>query len=170
MARRTKLGGTGTTLLVAGAFALAFVTWFLFVGRLGTDELWGAIPGSLLAAVATWVVLEQHVVGFSDRAGYLLEAWRLPGYMVTGTIEIFRVLLRQLLGGKPAPSLLLAVPYDALGDDPGDAAKRALAIAYTTSTPNFIVLGIDHQRGTLVFHQIERGPILEMLKRLGARP
>ena len=48
----------------------------------------------------------------------------------------------------------------------GPNAKRALAIAYTTSTPNFIVLGIDHQRGTLVFHQIEREPILTMLKRL----
>jgi len=89
--------------------------------------------------------------------------------MITGTFEIFRVLLRQLLGGRPAASLLLAVPYDALGDDPGDAAKRALAIAYTTGTPNFIVLGIDRQRGTLVFHQIERSPILAMLKRLGAR-
>src|SRR5256714_5941940 len=170
MARRAKLGGAGTALLVGGAFVLAFVTWFLLVGRLGTDEAWAAIPGSLLAAIATWVVLEQHVVGFSDRAGYLLEAWRLPGYMITGSIEIFRVLLRQLFAGKPAASLLLAVPYDALGDDPGDAAKRALAIAYTTSTPNFIVLGIDHRRGMLVFHQIERGPILAMLKRLGARP
>jgi hypothetical protein len=75
-----------------------------------------------------------------------------------------------LIGGKPAKSLLLAVPYDAVGDDPGDAAKRALAIAYTTSTPNFIVLGIDLSRGMLVFHQIERGPVLEIVKRLGARP
>jgi len=158
------------TFLVAGAFALAFAIWFLLVGRLGTDELWGAIPGALLAALATWVVLEQHVVGFSDRAGHLLDAWRLPGYMITGTYAIFRVLLRQLLAGAPAASLLLAVPYDALGDDPGDAAKRALAIAYTTGTPNFIVVGIDHRRGTLVFHQIERGPILTMVKRLGARP
>src|SRR3954464_2109945 len=141
MAQRPKLGRAGTMFLVGGAFALAFVTWFLLVGRLGTDELWGAIPGSLLAALATWVVLEQHVVGFSDRAGHLLEAWRLPGYMLTGTIEIFRVLLRQLFGGKPAPSLALAVPYDALGDAPGGAAKRARAIAYTTRTPNFIVPG-----------------------------
>jgi multisubunit Na+/H+ antiporter MnhE subunit len=170
MARRAKLGGKGTALLVAGAFVLAFATWFLLVGRLGADEVWAAIPASLLAALATWVVLEQHVVGFSDRAGYLLEAWRLPGYMITGTFEIFGVLLRQLFGGKPADSLLLAVRYEALGDDPGDAAKRALAIAYTTSTPNFIVLGIDKERGTLVFHQIERGPVLEVVKRLGARP
>ena len=94
MARRAKLGGAGTALLVGGAFVLAFVTWFLLVGRLGTDEAWAAIPGSLLAALATWVVLEQHVVGFSDRAGHLLEAWRLPGYMITGSVEIFRVLLR----------------------------------------------------------------------------
>jgi multisubunit Na+/H+ antiporter MnhE subunit len=170
MAERRRLGRAGTALFLVGSFAVAFGAWFLFVGRLGTDELWGAIPGSLLAALATFIVFEQHVVGFSDRAGHLLEAWRLPGYMVTGSYEIFRVLLRQLLGGKPAQSLLLAVPYDALADDPGDAAKRALAIAYTTSTPNFIVLGIDLSRGMLVFHQIERGPVLEIVKRLGARP
>src|SRR3954464_3040177 len=128
MAQRPKLGRAGTMFLVGGAFALAFVTWFLLVGRIGTDELWAAIPGSLLAALATWVVLEQHVVGFSDPAAHPLDAWRPPRYMPTGPIAIFRALLRQLFGGKPAPSLLLAVPYGALGDDPGDAAKRALAI------------------------------------------
>jgi multisubunit Na+/H+ antiporter MnhE subunit len=90
--------------------------------------------------------------------------------MISDSYRIFRVLLRQLFRGRPADSLLLAVPYDALGDDPGDAAKRALAIAYTTSTPSLIVLGIDQQRGMLVFHQMERGPVPKLLKRLGARP
>src|SRR4051812_46076270 len=147
MANPRKLGATGTIALVAGAFVLSFATWYLFVGRLGTDELWGAIPGSLLAAFATWIVLEQHLVGFSDRAGHLLEAWRLPGYMVKDSYQIFRVLLRQISGGKPAGSLLLAAPYDALGDAPGDSAKRALAIAYASSTPGTVVLGVDFERG-----------------------
>src|SRR5438128_12375075 len=114
MADPRKLGGTGTVALVASAFVLSFVTWYLLVGRLGTDELWGAIPGSLLASIATWVVLEQGVFWFREGRG-ILEAWRLPGYMVTGSLEIFQVLFAQLFARKPAPSLLLAVPYDALG-------------------------------------------------------
>jgi hypothetical protein len=170
MAERPQLGRAGTILFVAGAFALAFLSWFLFVGRLEVDELWAAIPACALSALATYVVWEQHIVGFTDRAGHFLEAWRLPGYMVMGTVEIFRVLLAQLFAGKSAASLVLAVPYEAVGDDPADAARRALAIAYTTSTPNFIVIGIDRERGTLVYHQIKRGPVLEVTKRLGARP
>lgn len=169
MADPRKLGATGTIALVAGAFVLSFATWYLFVGRLGTDELWGAIPGSALASIATWAVLEQRIVGFRDGKG-LLEAWRLPGYMFTGCYEIFEVLFAQLFLRKPAPSLLLAVPYEYLSDDPHGEGMRALAIGYTTSTPNFVVLGIDRKRGMLVFHQIKRGPVLEITKRLGARP
>jgi len=169
MAERRRLGKAGTFGLIAGAFVLSFATWYLFVGRLGTDELWGAVPGSLLAAVATWVVLEQRVVWFRDGKD-LLEAWRLPGYMITGSLEIFQVLFAQLFAREPAPSLILQVPYEATGDDPRDSARRALAVAYTTSTPNFIVLGIDRKRGMLVFHQIKRGPVLEITKRLGAKP
>jgi multisubunit Na+/H+ antiporter MnhE subunit len=168
MAERRKLGKAGTG-LVCAAFVLSFASWYLFVGRLGTDELWGAVPGSALGALATWVVLEQRIVWFRDGKD-VLEAWRLPGYMFTGTAEIFQVLLAQLFARKPAPSLILQVPYEAVGDDPHETARRALAVTYTTSTPNFIVLGIDRERGMLVFHQIKRGPVLEVTKRLGAKP
>jgi hypothetical protein len=96
--------------------------------------------------------------------------WRLPIYAVTGTAEIFAVLFRQLFGRKPAESLVLAVPFDAGGDDDESAARRALAVVYTTSTPNFIVIGVDRKRGHLVYHQIKRSPILQITKDLGARP
>ena len=42
-------------------------------------------------------------------------------------------------------------------DDAG--ARRALAIAYTTITPNFVVVGIDKERAQLVYHQIKQSPI-----------
>ena len=96
--------------------------------------------------------------------------WRLPKYMVTGSWEIFEVLFRQLFGGKPAESLMLAVPYEAVGDDDASAALRALAITYTTATPNFVVIGVDHQRRQLVFHQVKRSKVLQITKNLGARP
>jgi hypothetical protein len=43
-----------------------------------------------------------------------------------------------------------------------------LAVAYTTMSPNFIVLGINTKEKGLVFHQIERSGVPKMTKNLGA--
>jgi hypothetical protein len=79
------------------------------------------------------------------------------------------VLARQILLRDPAPSLFYSVPFDAGGDDDESSFRRALAIAWTTATPNFVVVGIDRERGLLVYHQIRRSDVPEMTKRLGVR-
>jgi multisubunit Na+/H+ antiporter MnhE subunit len=160
----------GGPLLWAVNFGILLGGWFLFVGKVEWAELIAGTAGAAVAASAFQLVWAQHIAAFRDNAGWVLEMWRLPKYMVTGSWEIFEVLFEQLFAGKPAESLLLAVPYEATEDDDASAARRALAIAYTTSTPNFIVLGVDRRRGQLVFHQIKRSPVLQMTKNLGARP
>ena len=167
MSVRRNAGGP---LFWAVSFALSFGAWILFVGKIGWNELLAGGMASGLAATAARIVWAQHIAGFRGNLGWLLEMWRLPIYAVTGTAEIFAVLFRQLFGGKPAESLVLAVPFDAGGDDDESAARRALAVAYTTSTPNFIVIGVDMKRRQLVYHQIERSPILQITKDLGAKP
>jgi len=165
-ARRQK----GGPLFWAAHFILLLGAWFLFVGKLEWNELLAGTVGAAVAATAAQLVWAQHIAAFRDHAGWVLQMWRLPKYMVTGSWEIFEVLFRQLFGGRRAESLLLAVPYEAVGDDDASAARRALAVTYTTSTPNFVVLGIDRERGQLVFHQIKRSKILQVTKNLGARP
>lgn len=167
MPARSSRGGP---LFWGASFALSLGAWFVFVGKLGWNELIVGTAGSVLAATAADIVWAQHIAGFRDNAGWVLQMWRLPKYMVTGSWEIFSVLLRQISGGAPAESLVLSVPFDAGGDDDASAARRALAVAYTTSTPNFVVIGVDRKRGRLVYHQIERSPVLEVTKKLGARP
>jgi multisubunit Na+/H+ antiporter MnhE subunit len=164
-ARRQK----GGPLFWAAHFVVLLGAWFLFVGKIGWNELIVGTAGAAVAASAAQIVWSQHIAAFRDNAGWVLQMWRLPKYMITGSWEIFEVLFRQLFGGKPAESLMLAVPYEAVGDDDESAARRALAVAYTTSTPNFIVVGVDRKRGHLVFHQIKRSPILQVTKNLGAR-
>jgi multisubunit Na+/H+ antiporter MnhE subunit len=166
----SQLGRTGAVGLWLASFVFALVSWFVFVGKLGWDELIVALVCAAIAASASQLVWSQHAAAFRDHSGKFLQMWRLPKYMITGSWEIFSVLLRQLFGGKRAESLVLQVPYDPVSDDPGDAALRALAIAYTTSTPNFVVIGIDRERGRLVYHQIKRSPVLPMTVKLGARP
>jgi hypothetical protein len=45
-------------------------------------------------------------------------------------------------------------PFEATGEDPRDAARRALAVTGGTLTPNSIVVGIDADRGVLVRHEL----------------
>jgi multisubunit Na+/H+ antiporter MnhE subunit len=165
-ARRQK----GGPLFWAVHFVVLLGAWFLFVGKIEWSELIVGTVGAAVAASAAQIVWSQHMAAFRDNAGWVLQMWRLPKYMITGSWEIFEVLFRQLFGGKRAESLMLAVAYEAIGDDDASAARRALAVAYTTSTPNFIVVGVDRKRGHLVFHQIKRSPILQVTKNLGARP
>jgi multisubunit Na+/H+ antiporter MnhE subunit len=167
MAARRHDGGP---LFWAVSFALSLGAWTLFAGKIGWNELVAGGIASAIAATAARIVWAQHIAGFRGHLAWLLAMWRLPVYAVTGTWEIFAVLFLQLFGRKPAESLILAVPFDKGGDDDESAARRALAIAYTTSTPNFIVIGVDGKRGQLVYHQIKRSPILRITKDLGARP
>jgi multisubunit Na+/H+ antiporter MnhE subunit len=170
MPDRQELSRTGATGLWIATFVLALGAWFVFVGKLGWDELIAALVCAAIAASASQLVWSQHAAAFRDHTGKFLQMWRLPKYMIIGSWEIFSVLLRQLFGGKPAESLVLAVRYDPVSEDPSDAALRALAIAYTTSTPNFVVIGIDRPRRRLIFHQIKRSPVLPVTVELGARP
>jgi multisubunit Na+/H+ antiporter MnhE subunit len=157
-------------ILWAVAFFILLGGWFLFVGKIEWAELLVGTVGAAVAASALQLVWAQHIAAFRDNAGWVLEMWRLPKYMVTGSWEIFEVLFKQLFAGKRAESLLLAVPYEATDEDDASAARRALAVTYTTSTPNFVVVGVDRERRQLVFHQIKRSAVLQMTKNLGARP
>jgi hypothetical protein len=40
---------------------------------------------------------------------------------------------------------------------------------YTTTAPNFIVIGIDPDLSRMLFHQIERSSVPKMTRELGAQ-
>jgi multisubunit Na+/H+ antiporter MnhE subunit len=62
-------------------------------------------------------------------------------------------LLATALVRRPSGHVVEA-PFDATGDDPHDAARRALAVAGRTLAPNTIVIGIDEERRVLVAHRL----------------
>jgi multisubunit Na+/H+ antiporter MnhE subunit len=151
-------------------WATSFVLMLLYVGKIATDELIAAAAGSAVAATASRIVLATHVAPLAAQWRAVAQIWRLPKYVVTGTWEVLAVLARQMFLRRPAQSLFHAIPFDVGANDDESAMRRALAIAYTTATPNFVVVGIDREKGLLVYHQIQHSPIPEMTKRLGARP
>ncbi|HEX5435401.1 MAG TPA: hypothetical protein VFY05_14270, partial [Candidatus Angelobacter sp.] len=76
---------------------------------------------------------------------------------------------KDLAGIKRAQSLYRAVDYEHQSG-PHGFVRRSLAVAGTTVTPNFIVIGIDTRRELLLFYQIRRNGIPRITKALGAKP
>jgi multisubunit Na+/H+ antiporter MnhE subunit len=150
-------------------YSIFLITWHVFVGKFALDELAFAAVGCAVAVLAARVVMAEHLSPLRTRAWAVAQAFRLPKLIVTGTWEVMAVLARQLFLRQPAESLLYSVPFDAGDDSDESAFRRALAIGYTTATPNFVIIGIDREKGLLVYHQIKKSPVPEMTKRLGAK-
>lgn len=173
--------------------------WTLFISKFDVRETWIGLIASLAAVAGAVAYGRTGLVQFRPVWADLIQIWRMPKYLFIGTWEILCGLGMQLFQPGGAPSWILAVPFEIGRDDPQSAARRALAVAYTTATPNFVVLGTwpdpserkdpeprgpdlqppspSHQvkpaepeQGLLLYHQIKRGEVLEMVKKLGANP
>jgi multisubunit Na+/H+ antiporter MnhE subunit len=158
-----------TVLAWAIQWLVFYGVWLLFVSKLEAGELLVGVPVAALAATASQLVWESRLARFIPRLRWIAQGWRLPLYMFTGTWEILLVLARHLFTRKKAESLLFAVPYESPGDEEHATLIQALAIGYTTMTPNFVVVDIDPERKLLLYHQIKKTDVLEMTKKLGAR-
>jgi multisubunit Na+/H+ antiporter MnhE subunit len=151
--------------------ALWFAAWLLFVEKFSADELAAGAVCSLVATFASEIAWGTHLTAFGGDLDALAQARYLPWLMLSGTFEIFAVLFRHLFTRNKADSLMLAVEFEPCDpDEPRDAARRALAVAYTTMTPNFIILGIDQRKRRMLYHQIKRSDVPKMTQNLGARP
>jgi hypothetical protein len=144
-----------------------FGIWLLFVNTTLIHELWMAGLCSALAATACEVVRTQPFASFRPRVWWVVQAWREPWYILEGCASIFWAFFKHLF--KPEPSVLREVVFDPGGSDPQSAARRALAITYTTMPPNFVVLGIDLDKNVMLVHQVSETETPTMTRNLGAK-
>lgn len=152
----------------ASVLALAFLAWLAFVGDHAPQELVLGAICALFAAAAS--LLTWRAMGIS--AGFdfhdVLQLWRVPRTVVEDTWVLTRVLARDLFLGAPAGSYMRAARFEKR-KGPRGQLRRVLEVAYTSVSPNSIVLGIDEQQSLMIFHQVERSHLSEASKRLGAR-
>lgn len=141
--------------------------WLLFTGSSQLHEIpLGGLSVSCTLVFLT-VVYRHEVEQFDLRWRDALTLWRTPWYLISGVGEITMVLARDLTGRR-AESIFRVCGFKTAKDDPLLVTRRALATAYTSIAPNFIVLGIDYQQSRMLFHQIQRSKVPRMTKELGA--
>jgi multisubunit Na+/H+ antiporter MnhE subunit len=146
-----------------------YVFWLVFVGTFSAHELEAGIIATLLAGAGTAVIDVQYPSRFAPSLSEVLSFWRLPAYWISGTCSILKVAALDFAGAKRAKSLFITVPFAAgkLHNE-HDVARRVLAVTYTTTTPDSIVLGINVAQQKMLVHQFERTPTPETTKALGA--
>ena len=146
-----------------------YVCWMVFVGSFARDELLLGVAAVVLAGFGLRVVQLSYPARFSPSLRELAAGWRMPWYLISGTYEITVVSLRDLFGYERAKSVFRVARFRSGADtNPQGAARSALAVAYTTVAPNFIVLGINAKQQQMLFHQIERSSVPRMTQELGA--
>lgn len=143
--------------------------WLFFTGTFSLHELEIGIIAALLASSGMAAVERCYSVPFSPTLKDLLTLWRLPWYVVSDLWVTLVVAAEDIAGKQCAESVFRVVPFRAgTMDDPRATARRVLAVLYSTVAPNSIVLGINVNDQRMLFHQIERSPVPEMTKQLGA--
>jgi hypothetical protein len=156
--------------VLAHAVIVMAVEWILLVGGLRRNEM---IVGALCvgaSAIFMYVVYraESQALEFSLRD--LATCWRIPWYILSGSWEITFILFKDLLSIQRAGSYFRVGGFKTSKHDPLLVTRRVLATTYTTTAPNFIVIGIDVDQSRMLFHQLERSSVPKMTQELGAQP
>lgn len=148
--------------------ALAFLNWMAFVGDLSPQEMALGAACAVFCAAATLLTWKAMGLSIAFDARDVLELWRLPWNALQDAATIVWALLEDLLQVSPAGSHLRAIPFRE-HSGPRGRLRHVLAVAYTSVTPNSIVIGIDDERRLMLVHQIVCSEISQVTRRLGAR-
>ena len=149
---------------------LIIVLWILFVGGMRRDESIVGAGVLLLSGAFLYLTGNKEHWTLELRWIDLAAGWRIPWYIISGIYEIIVVLAKDISRVKPAGSFYRFSGFKTSESDPRLVARRVLATAYTTTAPNFIVIGIDYRQSRMLFHQLERSSVPKMTKELGAEP
>lgn len=153
----------GVSLVCAWAGFLGL--WFVFVYELSLIELLAGAAAAAVTVVALEISLHTVPLDFKPEVRWLLAAFMLPLIVVKDMAALLRALAR-LLAAKRIRSLFQVTHFRSSSEEPRAAAKRVLAVAFTTVSPNSIVVGIDQKSGLLLFHELEKTPLPKIIEEL----
>ena len=167
MTKGRRDGRRGRLLLCVSLLVLTALWLGMTTSLQWLELLLGVISVSATALFLSSVYREE-LQRYDLRTADLLTVWRAPWYVFSSLWEIVAVLFGDLFGAEPAPSLYRVCGFRSSKDDPLLVTRRALATAYTSIAPNFIVIGVDYTQSRMLFHQIRRSKVPLMTKQLGA--
>lgn len=152
------------------AVTAACALWVLFVSSsINRHEMYvGAVCGALTILFA-YSVARSLALDLTLRWRDMAQALRIPWYEITGNWAITVVLIKDLLHIARAEDQFRVCGFDSSRHDAVRIARTVMAVAFSTSAPNFIVIGIDPEQSRMLFHQIRATDVTRMARALGAK-
>lgn len=148
--------------------ALAFLAWMAFIGDLSAQDMALGAACALFCGAASLLTWRAMGLSIAFDLRDLLQLWRLPWIALHDAWSITCALGGDLLHLQAAGSHFRAVPFHEQRNRRG-RLRHVLAVAYTSVTPNSIVIGIDTEQKLLLFHQIVPAKVSAVTRRLGAQ-
>jgi len=165
----SKDRSSSPAVIAAMAFCLA-AGWVWLVAGTHLHEMMVGAAVVVVAALFLKTVHESSQNALRLEWKDVAQCWRIPWYMASGIWEITVVLFKDLTHLTRAGSYYRVSGFKASKRDRVVIARTVLATVYTTTAPNFIVIGIDPELSRMLFHQIERSGVPKMTQALGAQP
>jgi multisubunit Na+/H+ antiporter MnhE subunit len=135
-------------------WVLLAALWLALVDTVVAPELVAGAVAAAVAATGAVVVRANRRVVTRPRVAWLRSAWRpLVGtFRDMGPLAV--ALWRRGVLRRPEQGVTTEVPYAAVGSDPRSSAHRVLTQALGSLAPNTIIVCVDHDRRTMVVHQL----------------
>lgn len=142
------------------------VFWIACVATFHVHEMIVGIAAvTLSVAFCVWIV-HTLPLEFRPTLRDLAQIRHLARSIATDLVQVTSILVRDF-AGHPAPSHFLSAPWSAVANTGRDTARRALAVAYTTVSPNCIIIGIDCGRRQILVHELQPSGLSRMTRSLG---
>ncbi len=150
--------------------AILFVFWLIYVGQTSSHELLVGAGAAALAATGAEAVRGLNFARFYPHAKWLVLFWSVPGSIIIDCWILTQVLAARIFLGKEMDGWTATTRFEPGGTDPRSAARRALAVTFSSLSPNFIAIRIDRKEKLLLYHQVRFTGVPVILKKLGAEP
>ena len=89
----------------------------------------------------------------------------MPAMIAEDLWTLLRTLMRHVRG-KPSEALFQMAPFRTSGDESNQGAQRCFATVFMSLSPNSVVVDIDTKRDLMMFHQVKKAPVPEIVRKL----
>ena len=148
----------------------AAVEWILLTGGTRLQETIVGAFSLILIGLFGFYLHRVSTLRISLSAADLWTCRHIPADVATDTVLLIKVLFLDLLSVRRAGSYYRVCGFATSKEDPRLIGRRVLTTAYTSASPNSIVIGIDYMQSRMLVHQVERRDISALAQELGARP
>jgi multisubunit Na+/H+ antiporter MnhE subunit len=135
-------------------WVLLAALWLALVDTVVVPELVAGAVAAAIAATGAVIVRGQRRLLLRPRLGWVRFAGRPLRRTVTDLVPLARALWRRGAQRRDVRGAMVEVPYTAVAETPDAAAHRVFTQALGSLAPNTLVVAVDHERRTMLVHQL----------------